>query len=126
MKSAPFTAFVTVLLLVACSKAPTPDPAVTAAETGAGQVSAPATVGAESAVPAKTGSASGTVESVDAAAGKITIAHGAVQALDWPAMTMAFAATPEQIGSIKAGDKVRFEFESQGMQATIIRIEPAN
>lgn len=69
-----------------------------------------------------TAMATGTVESVDAAAGKITIAHGAVDALKWPAMTMAFKATPEQVASVKAGQKVEFEFETKGMEATITKI----
>ena len=72
--------------------------------------------------PAKVASATGTVEAVDAAVGKITIAHGPVEALGWPAMTMGFKATPEQIASVQAGQKVRFEFQAQGMEATIITI----
>ena len=70
-------------------------------------------------------SATGTIQSVDAAAGNITIAHGPVAALGWPAMTMTFKASPEQVASVKAGEKVDFAFESKGMQATITRIDPA-
>lgn len=66
--------------------------------------------------------ATGTVESVDTAAGKITIAHGPVDALKWPAMTMAFKASPEQLASVKPGQKVEFEFEAKGMDATITKI----
>lgn len=68
--------------------------------------------------------ATGTVESIDAAAGKITIDHGPVDALGWPAMTMGFQATPEQIASVQAGQRVRFEFTAEDMNATITRIEP--
>ncbi|MFC6189152.1 MULTISPECIES: copper-binding protein [Lysobacteraceae] len=68
--------------------------------------------------------ATGTVESVDAGTGKITIAHGPVEALKWPAMTMAFKASPEQVASVKPGQKVEFEFESKGMDSTITRIAP--
>lgn len=68
--------------------------------------------------------ASGTVESVDTAGGKITIAHGPVEALKWPAMTMAFKASPEQLASVKPGQKVEFEFASKGMDSTITRIAP--
>jgi len=64
--------------------------------------------------------AEGTVESIDA--GKITIAHGPVDALKWPAMTMAFNATPEQLASVKAGQKIQFEFTADGMDATITNI----
>lgn len=68
--------------------------------------------------------ATGTVESVDAGAGKITIAHGPVEALKWPAMTMAFEASPQQLASAKPGQKVEFEFESTGTDNTITRIAP--
>ncbi len=73
---------------------------------------------------ATTAMASGTVESVDTGAGKITIAHGPVEALKWPAMTMAFKASPEQLASAKPGQKVEFEFESKGADNTITRITP--
>ncbi|MBB1062053.1 MAG: copper-binding protein [Dokdonella sp.] len=72
---------------------------------------------------AVTASATGTVQAVDAAASKITIAHGPVEVLQWPAMTMAFKATPEQIASVRAGQKVQFEFTAEGMNATIIRVQ---
>jgi Cu(I)/Ag(I) efflux system protein CusF len=75
--------------------------------------------------PATSATASGTVESVDAAGGKIVIAHGPVDALKWPAMTMGFTATPEQIKAVQAGQKVTFDFDSQGSNNTITRIEPA-
>lgn len=35
-------------------------------------------------------SVTGTIQAVDAGSGKITIAHGLVAALKWPAMTMSF------------------------------------
>ena len=94
-----------------------------AASTGVAPTSAPMAD-----MPAAAGtqaSATGTVESVDAKAGKITIAHGPVDALGWPAMTMGFKATPEQITSVQAGQKVHFEFQAQGMEATITQIMPA-
>jgi len=77
---------------------------------------------AQAAVVAK---AEGTVEAIDESAGKITIAHGPVYALKWPAMTMAFRATPEQMASVSTGQKVHFEFTTQGMDATTASIGPA-
>lgn len=68
--------------------------------------------------------ASGTVESVDPQGGRIVIAHGPVDALDWPAMTMGFKATPEQIQAVQAGQRVTFDFDSEGSNNTITRIEP--
>jgi Cu(I)/Ag(I) efflux system protein CusF len=69
--------------------------------------------------------ATGTVESIDPAAGRIVIAHGPVEALKWPAMTMGFTATPEQAQAVQPGQKVTFDFSSQGPKNTITRIEPA-
>ena len=43
-------------------------------------------------MPAAVAFASGKVEAVDATAGTVTIAHGPVDALKWPAMTMTFKA----------------------------------
>lgn len=88
------------------------EPAATVGET-------PATADQAAATKA---SATGTVEAVDAAAGKITIAHGPVAELKWPAMTMNFKATPAQAASVQVGQKVRFEFEFKSMDATITRI----
>ena len=91
-----------------------------AASTGVAPTSAPMAD-----MPAAAGtqaSATGTVESVDAKAGKITIAHGPVDALKWPAMTMTFKAGNTDISSIKQGDQVTFEFISTGMDGTLTRI----
>lgn len=67
--------------------------------------------------------ATGTVDGTDAAAGTITISHGPVEALNWPAMTMGFKATPEQVASVQPGQEVSFEFTSSGMDATITTIK---
>ena len=53
--------------------------------------------------------ATGTVKSVDAAAGKLTIDHGPIPALQWPAMVMDFRLADKALaGKVKAGDKVKF------------------
>lgn len=70
-------------------------------------------------------SATGTVKVVDGAGGKITISHGPVAALNWPAMTMAFKATQAQMAAVHVGQKVDFEFLSKGMDGTLTRIGPA-
>jgi len=57
--------------------------------------------------------ATGVVESV--AADSITISHGPVPALQWPAMTMDFGkADPKAFMDLKPGDAVRFEFREGG------------
>ena len=128
MKATHTASLLTTLLLVACSQAPSSNTTVEGAPTPAAAHAQTAEqsnpTAPQMAEPVKIASATGVVESVDATAGKIVLAHGAIEALGWPAMTMAFKATPEQISSVHAGQKVRFELRSQGMEATIAQIEP--
>lgn len=81
------------------------------------------TAAADASAAGTSATATGTVDKVDAAAGTITISHGPVETLNWPAMTMGFKATPEQVASVQAGQDVSFEFTSSGMDATITSIE---
>lgn len=71
---------------------------------------------------ATTASATGTVQAVDASAGTVTIDHGPVDALQWPAMTMTFQAPGVDLAAIEKGDQVSFEFTSTGMDGTITSI----
>jgi len=66
--------------------------------------------------------AEGTVKAIDTEHGKVTLAHGPVAALQWPAMTMGFSATGEQLDGLKVGDKVDFDFRMQRGAATIVGI----
>ena len=55
----------------------------------------------------------GKVESVSADA--ITISHGPIATLKWPAMTMGFGKpAPSSFADIRVGDTVRFEFQEGG------------
>jgi len=55
--------------------------------------------------------AEGTVDTVDAQGGMISISHGAVASLNWPAMTMEFkAANAALLKDVKPGAAVAFEF----------------
>ncbi|AHZ73431.1 hypothetical protein OU5_P0179 (plasmid) [Pseudomonas mandelii JR-1] len=67
--------------------------------------------------------AEGTIKAVDTAKHTVTIAHGAVPAMQWPAMTMAFNATAKQQAGLKVGDRVAFEFRAEGMAATVVSIK---
>ncbi|HAW25204.1 MAG TPA: hypothetical protein DCX38_17920, partial [Pseudomonas sp.] len=67
--------------------------------------------------------ATGTVKKVDKDKETVTIAHGPVEALGWPSMTMGFKAQPGQLEGVKEGDRVEFDFSSKGMDSTITRIE---
>ncbi len=60
----------------------------------------------------RTGSGEGTVKAIDAQAGTITLDHGPVPAMEWPAMTMAFNAGAEIRDQVAVGDSITFEFEA--------------
>ena len=57
-------------------------------------------------------SAEGTVTAVDDQAGTITVDHGPVPAVDWPAMTMAFEADENLRQEVAVGDEVIFDFRT--------------
>jgi Cu/Ag efflux protein CusF len=58
-------------------------------------------------------SATGTVTAV--AADHVTISHGPVEGLGWPAMTMTFqAGDPAMLQGIGVGDRVTFQFRQSG------------
>lgn len=67
----------------------------------------------------------GVVKSLDTTKGTVTLSHEPVASLKWPAMTMAFKISPEQAKGLQVGQKVDFEFEAQGMSATITKIAAA-
>ena len=67
--------------------------------------------------------ATGTIEAIDREQGTVTIAHGPVPTLKWPASTMAFQARREQLQGISVGDAVRFTFQSESDEAAIVSIE---
>ncbi|MFK3707633.1 Cu(I)/Ag(I) efflux system protein CusF [Raoultella sp. BIGb0138] len=60
-------------------------------------------------------SATGEVKAIDLENKKVTIAHEAIPAVNWPPMTMRFTLTPQTpLKNIKAGSKVAFTFIQQG------------
>ena len=72
----------------------------------------------------KTGSAVGVVKAVDAKAGTVTIEHGPIPAVGWPAMTMAFKATPAVLHAANVGGRVDFAVRVQGANAEVTSIKP--
>lgn len=67
----------------------------------------------------KMAKATGTVTAIDPASGKITLDHGPVAELRWPAMKMGFAVKPDLMAAAAVGDKVAFEFEWNGKSGII-------
>ncbi len=66
----------------------------------------------------------GVVKKIEHEAAKVQIAHEPIPSLQWPAMTMWFALQRPLPGSVKAGDRVRFEMEQTQSKAwAITRIE---
>ncbi|MCK0506493.1 efflux RND transporter periplasmic adaptor subunit [Aromatoleum anaerobium] len=82
---------------------------------------------APAAAPA-TYEAEGTFDAVDPATNTVTLTHGDIPALQWPAMTMDFAvASPELVADLAPGTPVRFEFEQrQPGEFVVTKVEKAN
>ena len=106
-----------------------------AAKTGAGPADATAVPNAPSGAGAPGAAArggvshkgEGTVESIDAKAGELTLQHGPIDTLKWPAMTMAFKTANEAVlKAAKPGARIAFEFvERSPGDWVITRIVPA-
>ena len=68
--------------------------------------------------------ATGVVKSVDRAKGTVTLAHGPVKSLKWPAMTMPFTVKDKALlEKLQAGNKVEFEFVQQGKEYVITTVK---
>jgi Cu/Ag efflux protein CusF len=77
----------------------------------AGPVAAAASAAAPAPPSAVGHKAQGTVDAIDLKAGTVSINHGAVATLKWPAMTMEFkAANAGLLAGLKTGQPVSFEF----------------
>jgi Cu(I)/Ag(I) efflux system protein CusF len=75
---------------------------------------------------AKTASGTGTVTALNAAGRKITLEHGPMPDINWPAMKMQFAvASTVDLSKVKAGDKVRFTITGSGSAYTIQSMSPS-
>jgi Cu/Ag efflux protein CusF len=91
------------------------------------RTAAPSTGASGMAMKAETkhGKSVGTVTALDTEKGQVTLDHGAIAELDWPPMTMGFAARPELLKDVKVGDKVAFELDWDGKAGTITQISKA-
>ncbi len=66
----------------------------------------------------------GTVKKVDPAAGKVTIAHGPIPTMKWPAMNMTFTVKNKaMLGKFSQDKKVEFEFVEQGSNYVITSVK---
>ena len=70
----------------------------------------------------------GRIEAIDFTHATVTLAHGPIESLQWPAMTMDFRfLEPTLLQSFKPGQKVIFEIaEESAGEFVIVRIQPAD
>ncbi|WP_291832892.1 copper-binding protein [Brevundimonas sp.] len=108
-------------LLAACGQ-PAGKAAAPAAEPVAAE--APMAEMAPAATAATTGHGTGVVTAIDPAAGTVTLDHGPIPELGWPAMTMSFKATPALLTTVKTGDRVKFALVMTDGAAEITAISP--
>ena len=66
----------------------------------------------------------GTVTAIDKAAGTITLDHGPIPGVDWPAMTMSFKAAPAVVEKAKVGERVQFDVTVRGRESEVTAIRP--
>ena len=70
-----------------------------------------------------TANASGVVKKIDAANGMVTLQHGPIPAIQWPAMTMGFkVADPAMLKSIKEGEEVDFSLKPENGNQVVVAI----
>jgi Cu(I)/Ag(I) efflux system periplasmic protein CusF len=68
--------------------------------------------------------AAGIVKSADRGKGSVTLAHGAVASLKWPAMTMGFTVRDKALfDKLAPGKTVEFEFAQQGKDYVITGVK---
>lgn len=66
----------------------------------------------------------GTVKRVDAAKGSVTLSHGPVPTLNWPAMTMTFGVRDKSLlNEIAVGKKIAVDFVEEGSNYTIVKVK---
>lgn len=99
--------------LAACSK-----PAATTTEAAA-PAAAPSADMAAMGMPADARMAKGTGTVTAVTVDSVTIDHGPIPEVNWPAMTMTFKAAPEVAKLVKAGDKVGFDLKLVGTSSEV-------
>jgi Cu/Ag efflux protein CusF len=68
--------------------------------------------------------ATGVVKSVRPDKGEVTLQHGPVQSLNWPAMTMAFGVKDKALlGRLPIGKKVEFEFVQERSKYVVTKVK---
>jgi len=80
-------------------------------------------MGAKAALAAKTGKGVGVIKAIDAKASTLTLQHGPIEAIGWPAMTMTFKATPPALlKGLALGQKIGFDVRVTDAAATVTAV----
>lgn len=64
----------------------------------------------------------GVIKKLDTKAGSVTLQHGPIAALNWPAMTMAFEADPALLKTVKVGQQVNFTVKTGGATPEVVAL----
>jgi Cu(I)/Ag(I) efflux system protein CusF len=74
---------------------------------------------------AKHGQAIGVIKAIDPKAGTLTIQHGPIPGVGWPAMTMTFTAKPPALlKGLKVGETIGFDATVRGAKAEVTAVRP--
>lgn len=74
---------------------------------------------------AKTGQATGVIKAIDPKAGTLTLQHGPIAGLGWPAMTMTFKANPPSLlKGLRVGQTIGFDAKADGAGAEVTAVRP--
>ena len=65
----------------------------------------------------------GEIRKIDAGAGKLTIRHGDIPNLQMPGMTMVFKASPDIVGRLREGEKIRVTADRVEGALTVTSVE---
>lgn len=81
-------------------------------------------MGSTTAPKTKTDTAVGVVKATDLAKSTVTVAHGPVASLNWPAMAMTFAVKDKTLfDKLAIGNKVSIEFVQQGSDYVVTHVK---
>jgi Cu(I)/Ag(I) efflux system protein CusF len=109
MKLLTFATATVALALTACAQQKASD----------SEANAPAAT--ELAQSAETYSSTGKVTAI--AGDQVTIDHGPIEGIGWPAMTMSFSAPPKMAAGVEVGSEVSFAFRQDGGTYVLTRFE---
>lgn len=70
-----------------------------------------------------THTAQGVIKKINAKAGVLTVAHGPINSLNWPPMTMGFRVKNKALlAGLKEGQKVEFEIVQEGDDYVVTKV----